>query len=350
MARILGLIALLFAICDASASANYATCDLANEAQEQQGQQRLLQVRSELGAQSSTQQLTTRSLTDVPTDPAMQSDPSGGHCPLPNGAKWCEVRLQNQPPYWMAVYNFEEKPDVVSRSVCSTGFWDHKDTSQFGKPGHMLDIGTNIGYFSLMLAQGGWNVTSFEPMAANLAILNASLCQNPLLAARIKVLPFGLGPNPQECKMVAPADNLGDGHAQCGTDLASGFSNDPTRHDYIGNYNVQEVGSFSIRRLDQLLQENAVTTVDFVKIDVEGYESQVLAGAPTLLSKYQPRLNKLEAWNKSFGYNGTHFLHQFEDAGYNFFSDTSCTVPSDAQTLVLGGVWEGFACKAIGAR
>jgi len=251
----------------------------------------------------------------------------------------------------MAVYDNQEKPDRVSMSVCASGSWDQDDPSQFGVPGNMLDIGTNIGYFSLMLAQGGWNVTSFEPMATNLALLNASLCQNPGLAARIKLLPFGLGPNPEECKMVAPANNLGDGHVQCGIDLASGFSADPNSNAFIGRFNVQEIGSFSIRRLDQLLLEHAVTKVDFVKIDVEGYESQVLAGAPLFLSQYQPRLNKLEVWNASFGYNGTHFLNQYEAAGYKFFNDTSCTVPMNAQQLVVAhGLWEGFACKVPGAR
>merc|ERR1712107_949437 len=121
--------------------------------------------------------------------------------------------------------------------------------------------------FSLMLASAGWTVTSFEPMAPNLALLNASLCQNPQLAGRVKVLPYGLGPEPKQCSMVAPSNNLGDGHVQCAGDLASGFSSDPKSPAYIGNFDVQVIGNFYIRRLDQLLLENNVNKIDFVKID-----------------------------------------------------------------------------------
>lgn len=265
-------------------------------------------------------------------------------CVLPAQAKWCEVRLLNLAPYWMAVYDTNLKKDVVSHFVCTQGYWDENNTALFGVPGHAVDIGTNIGYFTLMLANAGWNVTSFEPMAPNLALLNASLCQNPQFVARVKVLPYGLGPEAKQCSMVAPSNNLGDGHVQCAGDLASGFSDDPTRFDYIGNFDVQLIGQFSIRRLDQLLLENNVSKIDFVKIDVEGYESQVLAGAPNFLTQYQPRLNKLEIWRKSFGFNGTHFVNLYRAAGYSFFEDPTCTIPKEAD-LVKVGVWEGFACK-----
>jgi len=268
------------------------------------------------------------------------------NCPLPQGAKWCEVHPDNLPSYWMAVYDPAVKKCAVSNKVCTEGFWEEKDPSQFGKPGHMLDIGGNIGYVSLLMAHGGWTTTTFEPMAPNLAILNASLCQNPHLAARVNVIPNGLGPKPQKCKMVSPAKNVGDGHVQCGDDIASGFSTDPRRTDFIGKFDVKVIGEFSIQRLDQLLQQHAVDKVDFVKIDVEGYESQVLASAPNLLSQYHPRVFKLEVWNTSFGYSGTHFLEQFEKSGYHFFTDSKCTKPQDAKSYVVQhGLWMGFSCK-----
>jgi len=296
------------------------------------GQSMLLQAKSQLGTQSQHQ------------------DP----CPLPQGAIWCEVRLDGLAPFQMAVYDYTKKSDWVSQNICTKGFWDDdtdpasRNLALFGQPGHMLDIGGNIGYFSLIMAHAGWNVTTFEPMAPNLAMLNASLCLNPQLAARVKVVPTGLGPKPQDCKMVSPSNNLGDGHVQCGDDLASGFSADPSSPAYIGKFNVVQIGQFKIQRLDQLLLQHAVTKVDLVKIDVEGYESQVLASAPKFLEQYHPRVMKLEVWNASFGYSGTDFLQKVEAAGYKFFSDAPCTVPTDAKASVLHGLWEGFACP--GAR
>jgi FkbM family methyltransferase len=47
-------------------------------------------------------------------------------------------------------------------------------------------------------------------------------------------------------------------------------------------YHLQSRGSISIRRLDDLLSED----VQVMKIDVEGYELEVLQGAKELLSHH----------------------------------------------------------------
>jgi FkbM family methyltransferase len=244
----------------------------------------------------------------------------------------------------MAVYDWSTKSDFVSFNVCEAGFWDQNDPAEFGTPGNMLDIGGNMGYFTLALAHAGWSVNTFEPMAPNLAMLNASLCRNPDIAAKVKLNPIGLGQTNQQCKMFAPKANIGDGHVQCGDDVAAGFTTEPGKPNSIDKFDVVEIGQFSIRRLDEVLKELAITKVDLVKIDVEGYESQVLAGAGNFLSEYKPRLWKTEVWNNSFGFNGTYFLDNFANAGYKFYTDSKCQNPVDAQTVVLNGLWEGFAC------
>jgi FkbM family methyltransferase len=276
--------------------------------------------------------------------PRMEKPSPDDQCQLPESAVWCEVRLKNLAPYWMAVYDWSKKSDFVSFNVCEAGFWDQKDPAEFGAPGNMLDIGGNMGYFTLALAHSGWNVTTFEPMAPNLAMLNASLCKNPDIARKVKLNQFGLGQTNQECKMFAPAANIGDGHVQCGDDVAAGFTDEPGKPNSIDAFDVVEIGKFSIRRLDEVLKEQNISKVDLVKIDVEGYESQVLAGAGNFLTEYKPTRLKIEVWNNSFGFSGTHFLNQFESAGYKFFTDSVCQTQTDAQNLVLNGLWEGFAC------
>ena len=56
-----------------------------------------------------------------------------------------------------------------------------------------FDIGANLGFYSFALAKSGWNVTSFEPMPANLALLKANFCANPDVVERIDLHQHGLG-------------------------------------------------------------------------------------------------------------------------------------------------------------
>lgn len=252
-------------------------------------------------------------------------------CKLPENAIWCEVHLKNLPVYFMATYDMDTRDDWVSYNVCQAGYWEENDMSEFGAPGHMLDIGGNIGYHTFAFAQAGWNVTTFEPMAPNQALIRATMCRNPKLASKIHLNQFGLGTVSQKCKMMSPIHNVGDGHVKCG--------------EVAPPEGFQEVGQFSIRRLDEVLHEQKIDKVDLVKIDVEGYESQVFAGAPNFLTDYHPRVIKSEAWDNMINSTGAEYLNMFEQAGYKFFSDSKCQLPMDAKTEVRGRGLDVIMCK-----
>jgi FkbM family methyltransferase len=55
------------------------------------------------------------------------------------------------------------------------------------------------------------------------------------------------------------------------------------RVNQFDKHATQQVRTVPIRRLDSLLAEGLIPTADFVKIDVEGFEKDVLLGAPKLL-------------------------------------------------------------------
>jgi len=244
-------------------------------------------------------------------------------CPLPAGAVWCRVRLDNLPAFWIAVYDWDVKEDWVSYNICQTGHWEHSDIAAFGPPGHMLDIGGNLGYTTFAFAEAGWTVTTFEPMLPNLHLMAATLCRNPHLVSRVNVNWFGLGTANQQCKMISPKNNVGDGFTRC-TDKAD------VTPDQIDANLFEEKGTFAMRRLDEVLLEQGISKIDLIKIDVEGYEAQVFEGAPGLLAKYQPRLIKSEVWQSMVGSSGVDYLNRFKEAGYKFFKDSKCQIPEDA--------------------
>ena len=157
----------------------------------------------------------------------------------------------------------------------------------------LVDIGANLGYYSLLFASHGWNVLAVEPMAYNRNALAASLCLNPTLASRITLVAAALVSPDQEsdhCVVVSPGRNAGNGrvicnHANC-SKVGRGFAHcEPIR----------------TTTLDRLLSETALTAaasapddVVVAKMDVEGFECNVLKGGLSLFYRLHPRFFQVE--------------------------------------------------------
>jgi len=250
-------------------------------------------------------------------------------CPLPANGRWCKVQL-GQANFDMAVYN---SADIVSQSICQTGTWELQpnDITMLGNPGAAIDIGANVGFYSFALAAYGWNVTSFEPMVANHELLDATMCANPTLKEKITLNKFGLGAKDDHCIIISGDDNLGDGVTQCGEDakkpIAAGY---------------HQRATMDVRRLDDVLAEQGVSKVDFVKMDVEGFECQVMAGGQSLLTKIRPKLIQSEVWHDMQGCAPEDYLNSFAKASYSVTKDRSCTLPGLVRPE---GIENRFMCK-----
>lgn len=223
-------------------------------------------------------------------------------CKLPDNARWCFARPRGIASFLMAVY---KENDIVSNSICKVGHWEMETFSGFGDPGRALDVGGHVGYYTLALAQAGWNVTTFEPLQRNVELLQASLCVNPHLARRVNVNAFGLGKGHERCAMVSNDNNIGFGQARCGEDPLRLKQGDSKR------------GDSQLHRLDDVLAEQAVDKIDFIKIDVEGSECQVLEGAPNLMSRYKPKLIQSEVLADTKVCDPKQYLALFRQASYH---------------------------------
>jgi FkbM family methyltransferase len=125
-----------------------------------------------------------------------------------------------------------------------------------------VDVGANIGYYALMLANQigpGSEVICIEPEPANLVELRRNIVANHL--TNITVL--------------AAAAAAEDGSAE----LLRGI-----------NGQVVPLGHGEIRVRTLALDSLADRAIGFIKIDVEGYELEVLRGARNLISRHRPNL------------------------------------------------------------
>ncbi len=169
------------------------------------------------------------------------------------------------------------KWDVIGRSIFKTGTYD-PFLSQWlvdrfrGKGGNFIDIGANLGYFSCLLGVlAGPNgcVISVEPEPANLALLRANVAANDP-AGIIKIFPVALG-------------------AAEGTATLNLYkSSNRGRHSMVAAGSGRKI-EVPVKRLDtlatEILRESAI--VDFLKIDVEGYEPYVVQGANETMNRVQ---------------------------------------------------------------
>lgn len=71
-----------------------------------------------------------------------------------------------------------------------------------------LDIGANLGAFTLAIAAAGHRVIAIEPLAANTVALRRSLCRNGELAQRVLLFDKALsGDTGRECVIVSGIEN-----------------------------------------------------------------------------------------------------------------------------------------------
>ncbi len=142
------------------------------------------------------------------------------------------------------------------------------------RPGSVVvDAGANIGLFSVAVASAMGDhgtVYAFEPVART----RVQLLRN-LAAAEcpgVIVLPFALGSRPGPREFVAmPA--------------GAGLSSFSPEQPELGNRVRVEV-----RRLDDVVDAASRARVALIKLDVEGSETEVIAGARALISTSRPMI------------------------------------------------------------
>ena len=129
-----------------------------------------------------------------------------------------------------------------------------------------IDLGANIGYFSLMastLVGPAGRIISIEPNVKNLELFHASIVENGM--KNIVVLPVAASNSPQILRLQSFGSN--------------GFLEAPVPGQARAQY-IQTVV------LDEILI--SVPRIDSIKMDIEGYEPLALQGMLLILKKHKP--------------------------------------------------------------
>ncbi|HEY5079980.1 MAG TPA: FkbM family methyltransferase [Opitutaceae bacterium] len=163
-----------------------------------------------------------------------------------------------------------------------------------------LDIGANIGYFSLLAAiTGGARVVAFEPQRPIAELLSRSVAHNRV-GDRVRVEQLALSNAPATMRMTSCPGNTG--HAQ----LAR--PDDAAAQPY----------PVPVVVLDEWLAANPVGAVSVCKIDTEGSEVRVLEGMARLLARDGPAIvvEVIGEFLAEFGASGPGILGMLSDHGY----------------------------------
>ena len=194
--------------------------------------------------------------------------------------------------------------DLIGNRLSTDKIWEPYNIAlmhEYIKKGDtVLDIGSNIGFFTSVLSDivgDTGMVHSFEPVDDNHELLYVNTCQRE----NVKLYKLALG-------------------------NADGLVSMASEHGNKGNsYITSEVdGTIQICKLDSLN-----LCPNFIKIDVQGFEFDVLLGAVNTISKHRPvMIVELEDMNNSIPTsfkqskrNSLDLLHQLNYTVYNIESD-----------------------------
>jgi len=162
------------------------------------------------------------------------------------------------------------KQIVIADQYCVRGFIKNDSV--------VIDAGANIGIFSLFVHYLNRNarIYSFEPAKNSFKVLKKNIISNNL-ENNIFVLNLGLGDKKGKAEMMVQDSSLGGGNVMLDSDLLKNKEFMYNRKEFI-----------EMTTIDNFVKDNSIKKVDFIKIDTEGYERQIIKGARKTIKEFSP--------------------------------------------------------------
>lgn len=154
------------------------------------------------------------------------------------------------------------------------------------RPGDTFyEVGANTGYYARFVLHHlpVGSLVAFEPMAGNLDLLRRNLELGRFAPGRWRVEPVALSDEDGTADL--QVDDVADGSAVLDR-LTGGAASGGRAARGLG----PKVERVSVRRLDSLVAEDRLPPPGVMKVDTEGAEALVFAGATETLRAHRPRL------------------------------------------------------------
>lgn len=168
----------------------------------------------------------------------------------------------------------------------------------------IVDIGANIGATALHFARLNpqAKVFAFEPHPKTFGRATRNIGLNPF--NNIQLINLGLGAKKETVRLYEVNEH------------------NPGMNRILSTVEDKPFVEIKIETLDQVLANNGVAKVDFIKIDVEGYELSVLRGATNTLAAHPVLFIELDDENlRDQGGSAAELIRLLETSGYKEFSE-----------------------------
>ncbi|MCW8912410.1 MAG: FkbM family methyltransferase [Flavobacteriales bacterium] len=177
----------------------------------------------------------------------------------------------------------------------------------------IFDVGANVGQYQRMLAENlniPSNIYSFEPANDSFGILNTDKQNN------VRNFQFGFGDKQQKVTLYKDENK---------SQLASIYKK--TDNDYYNLKSMDIEETIYLRTIDDFCEEEKISKIDFLKLDIEGHEFFALKGAESMLS--QNRINFIQFEFGPANIDSKTYLKDFYSllsTHYSFYRLTKSTI------------------------
>lgn len=186
----------------------------------------------------------------------------------------------------------------------------------------VIDIGANIGFYTLLfrsIVGKTGNVISFEPEPKNFALLKKTISVNKFENVNIYQKAVGNKNSKTKIKL----------------------------SDKIGSHQISNTGDIEI---DCIRLDDYINSADFVKLDVEGYEIEVLKGMPNLLRQKISLMSEFQIKLLKNHSNPIEFFNILNENGFSFNDMRDNMSPISESDFMLNYNGESVATDILCTR